>query len=95
MSARSSSNSLRFYDGKAEGLSIQILCDSSEATDSASFVEKHNLFRRGDWIGVIGFPGRTNPRSRPVGELSVYAREVVLLAPCLHQVCTPLQVLIL
>jgi lysyl-tRNA synthetase class 2 len=36
-------------------------------------------------IGVVGFPGRTNPRSRDVGELSVFARDVVLLAPCLHQ----------
>lgn len=41
-------------------------------------------------IGVIGFPGRTKPRSRDVGELSIFARDVVLLTPCLHQVCVRL-----
>jgi lysyl-tRNA synthetase class 2 len=35
-------------------------------------------------IGVVGFPGRTNPRSRDVGELSVFARDITLLTPCLH-----------
>jgi len=32
-------------------------------------------------IGVFGFPGRTNPKSRHVGELSVFGAA----RPCLHQ----------
>jgi len=45
-------------------------------------VTKYNEHNR---IGVVGFPGRTNPRSHDVGKLSVFARDVVLLTPCLHQ----------
>ncbi|KAI0871054.1 hypothetical protein GGS24DRAFT_77763 [Hypoxylon argillaceum] len=84
MSQRSYGSSLRFYDCKAEGVSVQIMCDAKEATGLA-FAEQHDHLRRGDWIGVVGFPGRTKPKSRDVGELSIFAREVVLLTPCLHQ----------
>ena len=44
--------------------------------------------RRGDWIGVVGYPGRTNPKKGGEGELSIFAREVVLLSPCLRQLPT-------
>ena len=44
------------------------------------------LLRRGDIIGIVGYPGRTAPRGRPEGELSIFAREIVLLTPCLHQI---------
>lgn len=80
---RSAGSSLRFYVCKVEGLSIQILCDSRLAAEGHSF--NNDLFHLGDWIGVIGFPGRTQPRRRPQGELSVFAREIVLLSPCLRQ----------
>ncbi|KAI0017772.1 lysyl-tRNA synthetase [Xylariomycetidae sp. FL0641] len=84
MAIRSYGVSLRFYDCKAEGVSIQVMCEANEAT-GVPFAEQHDLLRRGDWIGVNGYPGRTKPKSRDVGELSVMAREVVLLTPCLHQ----------
>ncbi|RYP18650.1 hypothetical protein DL765_003785 [Monosporascus sp. GIB2] len=84
MAQRSYGASLRFYDCKAEGISIQIMCEAKNAT-GVPFAQQHDHLRRGDWIGVIGFPGRTNPKSRDVGELSIFAREVVLLTPCLHQ----------
>lgn len=83
MTIRSAGTSLQFYVCKAEGLSIQILCDSRLAAKGHSF--NHDLFGRGDWIGVVGFPGRTKPKGRPQGELSVFAREILLLSPCLHQ----------
>ena len=41
-------------------------------------------FSKPNRIGVVGFPGRTNPKTRGVGELSVFARDVTLLTPCLH-----------
>ena len=39
----------------------------------------HNLLRRGDIVGVSGFPGKTK-----TGELSIFARCVTLLSPCLR-----------
>ncbi|KAF2195790.1 lysyl-tRNA synthetase [Zopfia rhizophila CBS 207.26] len=85
---RASGNALRFYDCKAEGVSLQIMCQLQEATGSVPFLEQHDHLRRGDWIGVIGFPGRTNPKNRDGGELSIFAKEVILLTPCLHQLPT-------
>ncbi|KAI5863976.1 hypothetical protein GGS23DRAFT_523305 [Durotheca rogersii] len=84
MAQRSYGNSLRFYDCKAEGVSIQVMCEAKNS-HGVPFAEQHGHLRRGDWIGVVGFPGRTNPKSRDVGELSIFAREVILLTPCLHQ----------
>lgn len=87
MGKRSYGNNLRFYDCQSEGQPIQVMCDKSEATGE-DFTEQHDRIRRGDWIGVKGFPGRTNPKSRDVGELSVMAQEVILLSPCLRQLPT-------
>ncbi|KAI1437865.1 lysyl-tRNA synthetase [Xylaria sp. CBS 124048] len=84
MAQRSYGASLRFYDCKAEGINVQVMCEASEAT-GAPFLQQHEHLRRGDWIGVVGFPGRTKPKTRDVGELSIFAREITLLTPCLHQ----------
>ncbi|KAI2627140.1 lysyl-tRNA synthetase [Xylaria nigripes] len=84
MAQRSYGASLRFYDCKAEGISVQVMCEANEATGTP-FLQQHEHLRRGDWIGVVGFPGRTNPKTRDVGELSIFAREITLLTPCLHQ----------
>lgn len=52
------------------------------------FQKQHENLARGDIIGVVGYPGRTAPKSKiekgEEGELSIYATEVVLLTPCLH-----------
>ncbi|KAF2751150.1 lysyl-tRNA synthetase [Sporormia fimetaria CBS 119925] len=89
MSIRSAGNALRFYNCKGEGQAIQIFCDAAhfkpDPNNAAAFAEHHSLFRRGDWIGIVGNPGRTNPKNRDTGELSVFAKEVLLLTPCLHQ----------
>lgn len=81
---RASGSKLCFYDCRAEGVRIQIMAQAQYATGKP-FEEQHELLRRGDIIGVIGFPGRTNPKNRDVGELSIFAKEIVLLTPCLHQ----------
>ena len=47
MSQRSYGASLRFYDCKAEGVSIQIMCDAKNAAD-VPFAEQHDHLRRGD-----------------------------------------------
>jgi lysyl-tRNA synthetase class II len=45
-----------------------------------SFVSTHDIFRRGDIVGVIGTPARTKK-----GELSIAPSQMTLLAPNLHQ----------
>ena len=85
---RSSGAKLIFYDLKTEGVKVQIMCQAQEAQGSLSFEQQHEHIRRGDIIGVVGYPGRTAPKNRPEGELSVFAREVILLSPCLHQLPT-------
>ncbi|KAJ5467218.1 Nucleic acid-bindingOB-fold [Penicillium sp. IBT 31633x] len=82
---RSSGNKLIFYDIRAEGVKVQVVCQAQFATGKP-FEEQHELIRRGDVVGIVGFPGRTNPKNRDDGELSIFASEVILLAPCLHAI---------
>jgi lysyl-tRNA synthetase class 2 len=35
--------------------------------------------RRGDIVGVVGYPGKTKR-----GELSIFCRDIILLSPCLR-----------
>lgn len=81
---RESSQHLMFYEVRAQGFKIQLMCQSNNAESFEKFSAQHLPLRRGDVIGIIGFPGRTNPKNRDAGELSIFAREVILLSPCLH-----------
>jgi len=84
---RAAGSKLVFYDVRAEGVKVQIMCQAQEAAGDSSFEDQHEHLRRGDIVGVIGYPGRTAPRNRPnEGELSIFANEVILLTPCLHQI---------
>ena len=84
---RTSGENLRFYEVAVDGAEIQIMAQNLESTSSVSFPDQHDHLRRGDVIGVTGYPGRTSPkREDNPGELSIFAQEVVLLAPCLHQI---------
>ncbi|KAF1992456.1 putative Lysyl-tRNA synthetase, cytoplasmic [Aulographum hederae CBS 113979] len=86
LTKRSSGSKLVFYDVLAQGVQVQVMCQAQESAEGApSFEVQHESLRRGDIIGVIGYPGRTNPKNRAEGELSVFARQVILLTPCLHQ----------
>ncbi|KAH3674173.1 hypothetical protein WICMUC_003414 [Wickerhamomyces mucosus] len=83
---RESGKSLKFYVLRGDGLQIQIM---AQAQDSAeNFEEAHELLRRGDIIGVTGYPGRTQPAKGGEGELSIFATKVQLLTPCLHMLPT-------
>lgn len=79
-SIRSSSQKLRFYDLHSEGKKVQIMATLQDAADKNSFIETHDIFRRGDVVGVIGTPLRSK-----TGELSISTSEMILLAPNLHQ----------
>lgn len=84
---RTSGENLRFYEVAVDGAEIQIMAQNLESTSKTPFAEQHDHLRRGDIIGVIGYPGRTSPkRADNPGELSIFAQEVILLAPCLHQI---------
>jgi len=71
---------LRFYDLWSEGKRLQVMATEQDYADSSAFEAVHDLFRRGDIVGVTGFPLRTKK-----GELSICPRNMVLLAPNLHQ----------
>lgn len=84
---RASGAKLVFYDIRANGVKVQIMCQAQEAGGDVSFEAQHEIIRRGDIIGIVGYPGRTAPKNRPnEGELSVFAHQVTLLTPCLHQI---------
>ena len=82
-SIRKSGSSLIFYDIKGGDAKIQIYVNKKNHQGKKSFEETHDFIRRGDFIGVIGNPGRTNPKDKE-GELSVSATDVIQLSYCLH-----------
>ena len=82
-SIRKSGNSLIFYDIIGDDAKIQILVNRKNHKGKKSFEETHDQIRRGDFIGVIGHPGRSNAKDKE-GELSVFATEVIQLSYCLH-----------
>ncbi|QKX58634.1 uncharacterized protein TRUGW13939_05759 [Talaromyces rugulosus] len=81
---RAAGNKLVFYDIRAENVKVQVLCQAQFAKGDVPFEQQHEQLRRGDIIGIKGFPGRSNPKNRDEGELSIFATEVILLSPCLH-----------
>ncbi|KAG5934907.1 hypothetical protein E4U59_005906 [Claviceps monticola] len=89
---RSAGSKLFFYDIRSDGVRLQVLAQAENLDDKAPcFEEQHVHLRRGDIIGIRGFPTRTNPKNKQgsgdfSGELSIAAIEVTLLAPCLHQI---------
>ncbi|KAF5346771.1 hypothetical protein D9756_010431 [Leucocoprinus leucothites] len=77
---RASGAKLKFYDLHGEGKKVQIMATQQDADEPEKFIENHDLFRRGDIVGVVGVPSRTKK-----GELSISPSSMVLLAPNLHQ----------
>ncbi|KAI8871778.1 lysyl-tRNA synthetase [Ramicandelaber brevisporus] len=80
---RSSSSKLRFYDLHGEGTKVQVMAQAQDhKPDNASasdFEAVHDIFKRGDIVGVRGYVGRSKR-----GELSVFPRDMVILSPCLR-----------
>uniref|UniRef100_A0A2P2KDD8 Lysine--tRNA ligase n=1 Tax=Rhizophora mucronata TaxID=61149 RepID=A0A2P2KDD8_RHIMU len=80
MSKRSSSSKLFFYDLHGQGAKVQVMADASKSgMDETEFAEIHNSVKRGDVVGVKGFPGKTKR-----GELSIFPQSFVVLSYCLH-----------
>src|SRR2546429_301492 len=67
---------LKFLDLQGLGVDkVQVMCQAQEAV-GRPFEEQHEHLERGDFVGVIGYPGRTAPRSGQ-GEVSIFVQEVV------------------
>jgi lysyl-tRNA synthetase class 2 len=60
------------------------MCNVNNHKGTKEFSEVHQVFRRGDIIGVVGRPGRTERN-----ELSIAPGEIILLSPCLHMLPEP------
>lgn len=76
-SKRASGAKLVFYDLRGDGERVQIIADAN--VGGSSFLADHAVFRRGDVIGVTGFPGKSRK-----GEFSIFSSKMVLLSSCLH-----------
>eukprot|EP00118_Oscarella_pearsei_P029001 m.3454 g.3454 ORF g.3454 m.3454 type:complete len:582 (+) comp9396_c0_seq1:80-1825(+) len=74
---RESGKHLIFYDLRGEGVKLQIMADARVATQD--FEHVHGKLRRGDIVGITGYPGKTKK-----GELSIIPKTVTLLSPCLR-----------
>ncbi|KAG5559681.1 hypothetical protein RHGRI_009261 [Rhododendron griersonianum] len=80
MGKRSSSAGLLFYDLHGDAAKVQVFASKSVTKlDEAEFSRLHSGVKRGDVVGVIGYPGRTKR-----GELSIYPRLFMPLSHCLH-----------
>ncbi|CAI5723724.1 unnamed protein product [Peronospora farinosa] len=78
-SKRSSGSKLVFYDLRADGKKLQIMSDIGSYENDQAFLKIHSILRRGDIVGVQGYPGKSKK-----GELSIFPQQLVLLSPCMH-----------
>ncbi|KAJ6781273.1 hypothetical protein PWT90_05032 [Aphanocladium album] len=89
---RAAGSKLFFYDLRSNGTRLQVLAQADHLGEGVpSFEEQHVNIRRGDIVGIRGYPTRTNPKTKQgqgdfSGELSIAASELILLSPCLHQI---------
>ncbi|MED6199924.1 hypothetical protein PIB30_080354 [Stylosanthes scabra] len=80
MVKRPSGSKLVFYDLHGGGFKVQVIADGSKSDlDEAGFSKFHSNVKRGDIVGVTGFPGKSKR-----GELSIFPKTFVVLSHCLH-----------
>lgn len=78
-SIRESGSKLAFYVLHGEGVKLQVMANVQSYESADSYGVDRNKIKRGDIIGVKGYPTRTK-----TGELSIVPRKMELLSPCLH-----------
>jgi len=78
LAARDSSRKLFYYDLHGQGDKVQVVANFEEVNDKAAFLHQTHAISRGDVIGCRGYPLRMRR-----GELSIMARELTLLSPCM------------
>uniref|UniRef100_A0A0C9S7S3 lysine--tRNA ligase n=1 Tax=Wollemia nobilis TaxID=56998 RepID=A0A0C9S7S3_9CONI len=80
LSKRSSGAKLNFYDLHGDGAKVQVMADARNSEmEEAEFVKLHAGVKRGDIVGIRGFPGKSKR-----GERSIFPTFVMVLSPCLH-----------
>lgn len=77
---RESGAKLIFYDIRAEDKKLQVMANAKLYKSPEEFEKINEKLKRGDIIGVRGYPGKSKK-----GELSIMPLEMTLLSPCLHQ----------
>jgi lysyl-tRNA synthetase class 2 len=77
---RASSKKLNFYTLKINSFEFQVISDlNSYEKGENDFYKIHEMTRLGDILGINGYIGKGKR-----GELSIFAKEIKILAPCLH-----------
>jgi len=76
---RSSGKKLYFYTIHSNGQNLQIMSDLKTYHNNEEFNELHAIIKRGDIVGITGYPCRTKK-----GELSIIPITIEILAPCYH-----------
>ncbi|PIN23717.1 Lysyl-tRNA synthetase (class II) [Handroanthus impetiginosus] len=80
MNKRSSSSKLFFYDLHGSGAKVQVMADARKSDlEEEEFTKFHNSVKRGDIVGIVGFPGKSKR-----GELSIFPKTFIVLSHCLH-----------
>ena len=79
---RSQSAKLIFIDLMEDNAKVQVFATLNNYEDD--FEVLHKIVRRGDIVGVEGYPGRTN-----TNELSIRPTKILPLSYCLHQLPNP------
>ncbi|KAK7413019.1 hypothetical protein VNO78_04842 [Psophocarpus tetragonolobus] len=80
MTKRTSGSKLVFYDLHGGGFKVQVMADASKSDfDQVEFSKFHSNVKRGDIVGITGFPGKSKK-----GELSIFPKTFVVLSHCLH-----------
>lgn len=75
---------LMFYDVTSEGMKLQVMSSVAQYGEGEeAFKEIHSLLKRGDIVGINGFPGKSKS-----GELSIFPTKITMLSPCLHMLPT-------
>eukprot|EP00696_Hemimastix_kukwesjijk_P006742 gnl/Hemi2/1854_TR656_c0_g1_i1.p1 gnl/Hemi2/1854_TR656_c0_g1~~gnl/Hemi2/1854_TR656_c0_g1_i1.p1 ORF type:complete len:621 (+),score=274.96 gnl/Hemi2/1854_TR656_c0_g1_i1:257-1864(+) len=83
MDKRSNGSKLHFFGLVGEdGAKIQVLANAQYYKES-DFERMMALLHRGDVIGAIGHPGKSQ-----TGALSIFPTKLVMLSPCLHMLPT-------
>jgi lysyl-tRNA synthetase class 2 len=77
---RDSSRKLHFFTILNNNVSLQVMSNMAQyEKGEEDFVFINTLLKRGDIIGITGHPTRTK-----TGELTILAKNIILLSPCYH-----------
>eukprot|EP01098_Paradermamoeba_levis_P006310 TRINITY_DN261_c0_g1_i2.p1 TRINITY_DN261_c0_g1~~TRINITY_DN261_c0_g1_i2.p1 ORF type:complete len:528 (+),score=240.21 TRINITY_DN261_c0_g1_i2:95-1678(+) len=84
MRKHSAGAALHFFDLVQEGVKVQVLADGKSYENKEEFDKIIDLLRRGDVVGIKGYPARARGAKNAEGELSIVPLSIQLLSPCLR-----------